>query len=91
MQKKCYIVAGPNGAGKTTFATEFLPIEADCLNFINADLIANGLSPFKPDKAAIEAGKIMIQQMNELVKNNESFAFETTLSGREYEKKIKQT
>lgn len=88
MQKKCYIVAGPNGAGKTTFATEFLPIEADCLNFINADLIANGLSPFKPEKAAIEAGRIMIRQMEEFVRSNESFAFETTLSGKEYAKKI---
>ena len=89
MQKKCYIVAGPNGAGKTTFATEFLPSEAECLNFINADLIANGLSPFQPDKVAIEAGKIMIRQMNEFVRNKESFAFETTLSGKEYAKKIR--
>ena len=57
MEKKCYIIAGPNGAGKTTFANEFLPIEAECLNFINADFIAYGLSPFQPDKAAIEAGR----------------------------------
>jgi len=74
MQKKCYIVAGPNGA--------------ECLNFINADLIANGLSPFQPDKVAIQAGRIMIRQMEEFVRNNESFAFETTLSGKEYAKKI---
>ena len=60
MDKKCYIIAGPNGAGKTTFATEFLPIEAECINFINADLIAQGLSPFKPDKIAIEAMRIII-------------------------------
>ena len=60
MQKKCYIIAGPNGAGKTTFANEFLPIEAECLNFINADLIAKGLSPFQPEKVAIQAGKLMI-------------------------------
>ena len=50
MEKKCYIIAGPNGSGKTTFANEFLPIEAECLNFINADLIAQGLSPFRPEK-----------------------------------------
>ena len=89
MIKKCYIIAGPNGAGKTTFANEFLPIEAECLNFINADLIAQGLSPFQPEKMAIKAGKLMIQQMDEHVKKGESFAFETTLSGKGYIKKIK--
>ena len=88
MKNKCYIIAGPNGAGKTTFAYEFLPIEAECLNFINADLIANGLSPFKPDKVAIKAGKIMIQLINECVRKNESFAFETTFSGKGYSNKI---
>ena len=50
MEKKCYIIAGPNGSGKTRFANEFLPVEAECLNFINADLIALGLSPFQPEK-----------------------------------------
>ncbi len=89
MKNKCYIIAGPNGAGKTTFANEFLPIEAECLNFINADLIAQGLSPFQPDKMAIEAGRLMIQNINECVKKNESFAFETTLSGKGYINKIK--
>jgi predicted ABC-type ATPase len=88
LTKKCYIIAGPNGAGKTTFASEFLPIEAECLNFINADLIALGLSPFQPDKMAIEAGKLMIQRIKESVERNESFAFETTLSGKGYVKKI---
>ena len=78
MKKQCYIIAGPNGAGKTTFANEFLPIEAECLNFINADLIASGLSPFQPEKVAIEAGRIMLRQMDEFVSNNESFAFEKT-------------
>ena len=82
MKKKCYIIAGPNGAGKTTFATEFLPIEAECLNFINADLIAKGLSPFQPERMAVQVGKIMLQQMNICVHANESFAFETTLSGK---------
>ena len=79
MKKKCYIIAGPNGAGKTTFANEFLPIEAKCFNFINADLIAQGLSPFQPDKTAIEAGRLMVKHIDDCVRKNESFAFETTL------------
>ncbi len=74
MKKKCYILSGPNGAGKTTFANEFLPIEAECLNFINADLIAQGLSPFQPDKMALEAGRLMIRRINDCVRKNESFA-----------------
>ncbi len=90
LDKKCYILAGPNGAGKTTFANEFLPIEAECLNFINADLIAQGLSPFQPEKMAIEAGRLMIKQINDYVRNSESFAFETTLSGKGYVKRIKE-
>jgi predicted ABC-type ATPase len=89
LTKKCYIIAGPNGAGKTTFANVFLPIEAECLNFINADLIAAGLSPFQPDKMGVEAGRIMLQKINECVDKKESFAFETTFSGKLYEKKIK--
>lgn len=88
MKKKCYILGGPNGAGKTTFAKEFLPVEAECLNFINADLIAQGLSPFQPDKMAIEAGRLMIRSINNCILKNESFAFETTLSGKGYIKKI---
>jgi predicted ABC-type ATPase len=90
LAKRCYILAGPNGAGKTTFANEFLPMEADCLNFINADLIAQGLAPFQPAKMAIEAGRLMIKQINECVRKNESFSFETTLSGKGYVKKIKE-
>ena len=89
MKKKCYIITGPNGAGKTTLAYEFLPIEAECLNFINADLIAQGLSPFQPDRMAIEAGRLMIHRIDECVRANESFAFETTFSGRGYVRKIK--
>ncbi len=69
MIKFCYIIAGPNGANKTTFATAFLPFEARCINFINADLIAAGLAPFQPEMAAIKAGKIMLQQINEAFKN----------------------
>jgi predicted ABC-type ATPase len=89
LKNKCYIIAGPNGAGKTTFANEFLPIEAECLNFINADLIAQGLSPFQPNKMAVEAGRLMIQHINACVRRNELFAFETTLSGKGYIRKIR--
>jgi len=89
IEKKCYIIAGPNGAGKTTFANEFLPIEAECLNFINADLIATGLSPFQPEKVALKAGKLMIREMNEFVSLSKSFALETTFSGKDYVDRIK--
>jgi predicted ABC-type ATPase len=89
IEKKSYIIAGPNGAGKTTFAKEFLPIEAECLNFINADLIAQGLSPFQPEKVALKTGKLMIQQMNEFVSRSKSFAIETTFSGKDYVDRIK--
>jgi len=65
-RKKCYIIAGPNGAGKTTFANEFLPVEAECLNFVNADLIAQGLSPFRPSKVAVEAGRLKIGRRNNM-------------------------
>lgn len=75
------IFAGPNGAGKSTFAQEFLPIEARCLRWLNADLIAKGLSPFAPEEAAVAAGKLLLRQIEECVSRKESFAFETTLSG----------
>jgi predicted ABC-type ATPase len=86
--KKIFIIAGPNGAGKTTFAREFLPNEADCPAFVNADLIATGLSPFQPEAAAIHAGRIMLEQIREYVRKRENFAFETTLSGRTYARMI---
>ena len=86
--KKCYIVAGPNGAGKTTFARTYLPKEVDCLNFVNADLIAEGISPLQPEAAAIEAGKMLLRRIEEFVANGESFAFETTLSGLSYTRRI---
>ncbi len=82
------IIAGPNGAGKTTFAREFLPREAGLPVFINADLIAAGLSPFNPDIAAIQAGRIMLAEMAEKATKRESFAFETTLSGHGYARHI---
>jgi predicted ABC-type ATPase len=79
-----YIIAGPNGAGKTTFAREFLPNYADCRNFVNADLIAQGMAPFSPETAAIRAGRMMLGEIQALATRRESFAFETTLSGRSY-------
>lgn len=86
--KKIVIIAGPNGAGKTTFAREFLPNEAACPTFINADLIAAGLSPFAPEKAAIQAGRLMLAEIDRHVRCQESFAFETTLAGRGYSTRI---
>lgn len=84
MNKKIIIIAGPNGAGKTTFAHSFLPQEAQCPRFINADLIAAGLSPFAPAAAAIKAGRLMLEEMAACAQRGESFAFETTLSGLGY-------
>ena len=82
--KRIIIIAGPNGAGKTTFANAFLPGEAQCRRFINADLIAAGLSPFAPDAQAIKAGRLMLEEMAACVARDESFAFETTLAGVAY-------
>jgi predicted ABC-type ATPase len=90
MDKKIIIIAGPNGAGKTSFARTFLPKEAQCLRFINADLIAAGLSPFAPEVAAIKAGRVMLEEIAACVRREESFAFETTLSGLGYLRHIQQ-
>lgn len=76
-----YVVAGPNGAGKTTFAKRFLPEYAHCRNFINPDLIAGGLSPFAPELARIEAGRLMLAKINQMAALKRTFAIETTLSG----------
>lgn len=89
-KKQIIIIAGPNGAGKTTFARSFLPEEAQCLRFINADLIAAGLSPFAPETAAFKAGRLMLEEMTDCVRKGESFAVETTLSGLHYLALIKQ-
>jgi predicted ABC-type ATPase len=83
-EKKIIIIAGPNGAGKTTFAREFLPNEAGCPLFVNADLIAEGLSPFRPESAAVRAGRIMLAEIKDHARAGRSFAFETTLSGLIY-------
>lgn len=90
MSRKIIIIAGPNGAGKTTFARSFLPVEAQCPRFINADLIAAGLSPFAPEVAAVKAGRIMLAEINGCVAHGESFAFETTLAGIGYLRHIRQ-
>jgi len=88
--QRIIIIAGPNGAGKTTFARELLPNEARCPTFINADLIAAGLSPFAPESAAIKAGRLMLELMVEHAMRHESFAFETTLSGAAYARSIQR-
>lgn len=88
MSKRIIIIAGPNGAGKTTFARAFLPQEAQCPHFINADLIAAGLSPFAPEAAAIKAGRLMLEEITGCVQRGESFAFETTLAGLGYRSRI---
>lgn len=87
-QRRIIIVAGPNGAGKTTFAREYLLKEANCPDFVNVDLIAAGLSPFDPDRAAIRAGRIMLAEIQRRTRKGESFALETTLSGHVYARLI---
>ena len=87
-KKRIIIIAGPNGAGKTTFAREYLMKEAHCPDFINVDFIAAGLSPFTPDKAAIQAGRLMLSEIQRRVRKEESFAFEATLSGHVYTRMI---
>src|SRR6266850_8247287 len=79
-----YLLAGCNGAGKTTFAKEFLPKEVKCLRFLNADEIARGLSPLKPSAGAIRAARLLLTQVDECLRRRETFALETTLSGKTY-------
>jgi predicted ABC-type ATPase len=88
MNKNLYIIAGCNGAGKTTASFTILPEILDCKEFVNADEIAKGLSPFQPEKVAFEAGRIMLHRINELLDNNEVFAFETTLATKSYKSKV---
>ncbi len=90
MNPRIIIIAGPNGAGKTTFARTFLPDDARLPRFINADLIATGLSPFAPETAAVKAGRLMLQEIDDAVAHGESFAFETTLAGMGYRKHIRR-
>jgi predicted ABC-type ATPase len=83
-----YVIAGPNGAGKTTFATDFLPGFVQCREFVNADLIAAGLSPFAPEIQAMRAGRLVLVRIKELAESRQDLAFETTLAGRSYVKLI---
>lgn len=84
MKPTCWIIAGPNGAGKTTFALDYLPQVAGVTHFINADLIAAGLSPLAPERELLAASRIFQQELAERITARESFAFETTLAGRTY-------
>ena len=79
-----YLIAGCNGAGKTTFAKEFLPKEVKCLRFLNADEIARGLSPFKPSASAVKAARLLLQEIHDDIRRRQTFALETTLSGKTY-------
>jgi predicted ABC-type ATPase len=81
---RCIIIAGPNGAGKTTFAREFLPKDARIVHFVNADLIAGGLSPLRPELAALSGGRLFLAELDRLARARVDFAFETTLSGLVY-------
>lgn len=86
---RCIIIAGPNGAGKTTFAREFLPREAKIVHFVNADLIAAGLSPLKPELAALAGGRLLLRELDRLAAAKADFAFESTLSGLTYASRIR--
>lgn len=88
MNKNLYIIAGCNGAGKTTASFTILPEILNCKEFVNADEIAKGLSPFQPEKVSFEAGRIMLNRINELLELNENFAFETTLATKSYKSKV---
>ena len=79
-----YLIAGCNGAGKTTFAKEFLPHEVKCLRFYNADEIARGLSPLDPSAGAIKAGRLLLSEVRDSITRHETFALESTLSGKTY-------
>jgi predicted ABC-type ATPase len=87
---RCIIIAGPNGAGKTTFAREFLPKDAGVVHFVNADLLAAGLSPLKPQLATLNAGRLFLGELDRLAKSRSDFAFESTLSGLTYLSRIKR-
>ena len=88
--KRLYILAGCNGAGKTTAAYALLPEQLDCKEFVNADEIARGLSPFNPERVSIQAGKLMVHRIDELLAAGESFVIETTLSTRSYVSLVRQ-
>jgi predicted ABC-type ATPase len=86
----CWIIAGPNGAGKTTFALEYLPTVTCCRRFVNADLIAAGLSPLAPEQHLLAASRLFLREIEECINAREDFAFETTLAGRSYLKLVEK-
>lgn len=88
--RNLYIISGPNGAGKTTASYTVLPRILQCREFVNADEIAHGLSPFNPESMAIEAGRLMLQRIKDLLSHDESFSIETTLSTRSYYRLIEK-
>jgi len=87
---RCIVIAGPNGAGKTTFAREFLPNYAKVVHFVNADLIAGGLSPLNPAGAALASGRLVLKELDRLSTSRLDFAFESTLSGVSYIPRLKK-
>jgi predicted ABC-type ATPase len=87
---RCIVIAGPNGAGKTTFAREFLPKDAGVIHFVNADLIAGGLSPLRPELAALASGRLVLAELDRLANSRADFAFEATLSGHIYVGRLKR-
>jgi predicted ABC-type ATPase len=89
LHPRCIVIAGPNGAGKTTFARRYLPEDERVIHFVNADLIASGLSPLKPQLAAIRAGRLVLHEIDRLASLRADFAFETTLSGLGYVRRIR--
>ena len=89
-QPKLYVIAGPNGSGKTTFVYKFLPGYVQCANFVNADLISSGLSPFSPESVALRSGKLMLEQIRLLSERRMDFGFETTLAGKTYVSLLKK-
>jgi len=81
---RVFVIGGPNGAGKTTSASELLPVQLHCLEFVNADSIAAGLSPFRPDSVALQAGRLMLNRIHALANEGRDFAFETTMAARSF-------
>jgi predicted ABC-type ATPase len=90
MPSNVYLIAGANGSGKTTFAREFLPQFVHCREFLNADLMAEGLSPFEPETAAFRAGRLLLERIKELAAEKKDFGFETTLAGKSYANTLRQ-
>ena len=89
-EKRLYIIGGCNGAGKTTASFNILPDLLNCKEFVNADEIARGLSPFQPENVSIEAGRLMLKRIDELINSNQDFSFETTLSSKSFIKTIEE-